>query len=254
MSDNFLEILVESEKVLRASFIDFGRDPLGQYTPQQVARGAGYLVLTHSLIGQYFEDVCREIVLVSKRKFMTESRVSYVLAFILNNADASKSLPQQKPSKDTLTSRIVEAFVKHEGVISRNDGVKEANLCNLYFPIGFNFDGIDPLFLAEANSFGANRGALAHKSIRAQKFDPIDGVKAISDGYDPTIGIMHEGRDGSSKFAFDLMEPERPRADRAVLDFVKGHVFDPADFVIRTDGVCRLNPEMARMVVARVST
>jgi CRISP-associated protein Cas1 len=50
------------------------------------------------------------------------------------------------------------------------------------------------------------------------------------------------------------MEPERPKIDRTVLDFVKGHVFDPADFVIRADGVCRLNPEMARMVVARVST
>jgi CRISP-associated protein Cas1 len=78
-------------------------------------------------------------------------------------------------------------------------------------------------------------------------------IKTISEGYDPTLGIMHEGRDGSSKFIFDLMEPERPRVDRAVLDFVKGHVFDPADFVIRTDGVCRLNPEMARMVVAKVS-
>jgi CRISP-associated protein Cas1 len=78
-------------------------------------------------------------------------------------------------------------------------------------------------------------------------------IKAISDGYDPTIGIMHEGSDGSSKFIFDLMESERPRVDRAVLEFVKGHVFDPADFVIRTDGVCRLNPEMARRVVAKVS-
>jgi CRISP-associated protein Cas1 len=78
-------------------------------------------------------------------------------------------------------------------------------------------------------------------------------IKAISDGYDPTIGIMHEGGDGSSKFIFDLMESERPKVDRAVLDFVKGHVFDPADFVIRTDGVCRLSPEMARMIVAKVS-
>jgi CRISPR-associated endonuclease Cas1 len=78
-------------------------------------------------------------------------------------------------------------------------------------------------------------------------------TKAISEGYDPTIGIMHEGSDGSSKFIFDLMEPERPRVDRAVLDFVKGNVFDHADFVIRTDGVCRLNPEMARMAVAKVS-
>jgi hypothetical protein len=25
------------------------------------------------------------------------------------------------------------------------------------------------------------------------------------------------------------MEPERPKVDRAVLDFVKAHVFDPAD-------------------------
>ena len=77
-------------------------------------------------------------------------------------------------------------------------------------------------------------------------------IKVISEGYDPTIGIMHEGSDGSSKFVLDLMEPERPKVDRVVLDFVKSTVFDPADFVIRGDGVCRLNPEMARVVVARV--
>ena len=55
-------------------------------------------------------------------------------------------------------------------------------------------------------------------------------IKAISDGYDPTIGIMHEGSDGSSKFIFDLMEPERPKVDRAVLDFVKGTRFRPGRF------------------------
>jgi CRISPR-associated protein Cas1 len=36
--------------------------------------------------------------------------------------------------------------------------------------------------------------------------------------------------------------------DRNVLEFIRGHVFDPTDFVIRSDGVCRLNPEMARCV------
>jgi hypothetical protein len=50
------------------------------------------------------------------------------------------------------------------------------------------------------------------------------------------------------------MEPERPKVDRKVLDFVKGHVFDPADFVIRTDDVCRLNAEMSRMVMVKAST
>ena len=74
-------------------------------------------------------------------------------------------------------------------------------------------------------------------------------INAITEGYDPTIGIMHEARDGSSVFIFDLMEPERPVTDRKVLEFIKGHIFDPADFVIRTDGVCRLNPGTARCVV-----
>jgi CRISP-associated protein Cas1 len=73
-------------------------------------------------------------------------------------------------------------------------------------------------------------------------------IKAISDGYDPTIGIMHEGSDGSSKLIFDLMEPERPKVDRSVLDFVKRTVFDPTDFTIRNDGVVRLNPQLARHV------
>jgi hypothetical protein len=44
------------------------------------------------------------------------------------------------------------------------------------------------------------------------------------------------------------MEPERPVTDQGVLKFIKGNVFDPADFIIRPDGVCRLNPETARVI------
>ena len=63
------------------------------------------------------------------------------------------------------------------------------------------------------------------------------------------LGIMHYDPDGAPDFVFDMMEPERPKVDRVVLDFVKATVFDPTDFTIRTDGVVRLNPEMARIVV-----
>jgi CRISPR-associated endonuclease Cas1 len=77
-------------------------------------------------------------------------------------------------------------------------------------------------------------------------------INAIAEGYDPTIGIMHEPNAGSAAFVFDLMEPHRPLVDRATLEFIKGHVFDPADFVIRSDGVCRLNPEMTRYVAALI--
>jgi len=46
------------------------------------------------------------------------------------------------------------------------------------------------------------------------------------------------------------MEPQRPLVDRKVLEFVQAHTFHPADFTIRSDGVCRLNPEMVRHVVS----
>ena len=62
------------------------------------------------------------------------------------------------------------------------------------------------------------------------------------------LGIMHSDRDDAPAFVFDMMEPERAKVDRAVLDFVKATVFDPADFTIRSDGVVRLNPELARHV------
>jgi CRISP-associated protein Cas1 len=73
-------------------------------------------------------------------------------------------------------------------------------------------------------------------------------IQSVGEGYDPTLGIMHESRDGSSAFVFDMMEPERPKVDRSILGLVKAHKFHAGDFVIRTDGVCRLNPAMARRV------
>ena len=73
-------------------------------------------------------------------------------------------------------------------------------------------------------------------------------IKAVADGYDPVLGIMHFERDGSPAFVFDMMEPERPKVDRAVLSFLKSEALHPADFTIRSDGVVRLNPELARQV------
>jgi hypothetical protein len=39
-----------------------------------------------------------------------------------------------------------------------------------------------------------------------------------------------------------MMEPERPKVDRAVLSFLKSEALHPADFTIRGDGVVGLDP------------
>jgi hypothetical protein len=38
-------------------------------------------------------------------------------------------------------------------------------------------------------------------------------------------------RDASPAFVFDLMEPEQPKVDRAILSFLKSGVLHPADLL-----------------------
>lgn len=78
-------------------------------------------------------------------------------------------------------------------------------------------------------------------------------VQALAEGYDPAFGVMHNADRSYSAFAYDLIEPERPKVDAAILDFVVKRSFAMADFTIRKDGVCRLSPQLARMVALSVS-
>ena len=73
-------------------------------------------------------------------------------------------------------------------------------------------------------------------------------IEILSQGYDPTIGYLHAYEKYRAALVCDLMEPLRPVADRAILGFVQSQIFQPADFTILNDGVCRLNPEMARHI------
>jgi CRISPR-associated protein Cas1 len=74
----------------------------------------------------------------------------------------------------------------------------------------------------------------------------------VANGYDPMIGYLHSYSKDRAAFVFDLIEPLRPVVDQAVLDLVRSQLFEPADFTIGTDGVCRLNPELAKLLVARI--
>jgi len=73
-------------------------------------------------------------------------------------------------------------------------------------------------------------------------------LDVIASGHDPLSGFLHSGRRNAPALVLDLMEPMRPRVDAAVLRFVRDQCFSGADFVLRSDGVCRLNPQLARRV------
>lgn len=71
-------------------------------------------------------------------------------------------------------------------------------------------------------------------------------VHAVADGFDPFAGIMHRSRPDFAAYAYDLIEPERPKIDATILAFAQSRTFSGADFILRKDGVCRLSPQLAR--------
>ncbi len=83
-------------------------------------------------------------------------------------------------------------------------------------------------------------------------------LKVIADGYDPMLGVIHKrsrSQYGPPRpgFAIDTMEPERPVVDRLVLNLIRERTFTGADFDLQSDGVVRVNPELARLVSSRIS-
>jgi CRISPR-associated endonuclease Cas1 len=77
-------------------------------------------------------------------------------------------------------------------------------------------------------------------------------IQIVAEGYDQSISYLHVSRPNRPGLVLDFMEPLRPIVDREVLRFLQANTFKPGDFTLRSDGVCRLNPEMARRVVGLV--
>ncbi|MDE2016472.1 MAG: CRISPR-associated endonuclease Cas1 [Hyphomicrobiales bacterium] len=78
-------------------------------------------------------------------------------------------------------------------------------------------------------------------------------VETVAEGLDPYAGIMHNSREGFPAYVYDVIEPERPKVDAAIIAFARGRAFSGADFILRRDGVCRLSPQLARVVATVAS-
>lgn len=69
-----------------------------------------------------------------------------------------------------------------------------------------------------------------------------------------TIFISHSAEKYQDALVLDRMEPFRPVIDQALLRIVLNELVYAGDFTITCEGLCRLNPQLARKMVLIASS
>ena len=191
-SDRFIKLETELLR-LKDQFLP-EISPVSSYSDRDIALTIAYIVLTHAEIEAYLEDRVWEMACLAKNKWISDRLTSRTLISLLafsgqkmelppdtlTPVQASKQVPPEKIKIDKKIELALNAFYK---VIEKNHGLKEANLLALLLPIGIDSDDLDPATLATMNTFGEQRGLIAHKSATfyraTQSPDPANELSKI---------------------------------------------------------------------------
>ncbi|MGX1615682.1 HEPN domain-containing protein [Micromonospora chalcea] len=144
-------------------------NPTGFYSQRQYDGVRAYVVLTHAEIESYVEDVTQDILLAAKTRWLNSQRTGRCIAALMLYGARSVQPPKaivRQTANDTFEAHVIRLLREHERYVSQdNHGIKEKNLLSVLLPVGVLEADLDPVWLATMNSFGGQRGAVAHNSV-----------------------------------------------------------------------------------------
>lgn len=195
-SDRFAQLYIQL-KTLRIHLLPDTFEPTGFYFDQEkVATAAlAYRVLSHAEIESYFEDRVLQALDHARTAWEDNMHVSRVILGLLAFSGREMRLPpdtleapnenkrKEWPEQVDINKRLslIMADFNHY-IRKKNHGIKERNLLAMLLPIGVSHSELDPIFLADMDSFGGLRGAAAHSSSRTsvrQAVDPAEELKRV---------------------------------------------------------------------------
>jgi hypothetical protein len=173
------------------------------YTAEESDLVRSYLVLSHAEIEACLEDLARNVLVKAKERWKSAGRARSALVAVMAYHEGNLGQPAkklltssaQKPAL-TLDQRIKVACDAYDDYARKdNHGVREKNLLRLLLPVGVREEDLDLSWVAEMDSFGIQRGRVAHgeaKSVNVQ-IDPDVArgqVEAIVQGLRDLDGLL----------------------------------------------------------------
>lgn len=154
--------------------------PTSNYTDRQIALTTAYRVLAHAEIESYIEDRVWEVALYAKQEWDRQKKSNRTLICLLGFSGQMMEVPPitltpirgnrvVPPERTDIDKKIDSALNVFRKVIENNHGLKEKNLLALLLPIGIKSNELDSVFLANMDTFGEQRGLVAHSSATSYR-------------------------------------------------------------------------------------
>ena len=133
----------------------------------------GMLLLCHAEFESFVERLAFLIVSDALEKWNKTHRSNYNLSSLLTN-----SYIDTRQTVDTKINKIIVDY--NNQIIKNNHGIKEHNIKSLFVPLGYYIDDFDSAFIATLDSFGNDRGAVAHSSAKTSTmYDKATEIRRI---------------------------------------------------------------------------
>ena len=182
------KLLTQNLNKIKKIFLSIEVKSDGSYTEQERAMASAYGLLAHAEMEYYFETVAREVVQNAYKKWKSDKIPSHVLMSLAIFMDIKEQMPEivskgaiDKDKEGLIENRLEKYVSKYIGMLANNHGVRETNLLQMLLPLGIHMSEIDTTFLISMDSFGRDRGKIAHNSIKTQTMiDPFTKEKDVT--------------------------------------------------------------------------
>lgn len=127
-----------------------------------------YVLLCHSIVEEFVEDLGLSVALEARKLFadegvITRSLVALVTSQVLNEVKEKSRAKVGADLVRNLDAFSEEAFTTYRNSVTANNGIKPENLRRLFVPIGFDPESVDLSLVNSMKALGEKRGGLAHK-------------------------------------------------------------------------------------------
>lgn len=165
----------------KARLITGGINKLGCATDLQHLKLQSYILLCHSALEQYIEDLGLHSA-QSARSIYTNSGIITKTLVALISSKIITDIPEKSKIKIAadISSDIEEfsreAFNRYRAVVQSNNGIVDRDQKKLLIPIGVDPATTDLVLMNNLHAFGAKRGDVAHKFI-VHRTDTLSSVE-----------------------------------------------------------------------------